>query len=440
MRTRNRPSSRSLASPIAFCLVVVGVALPAVPSAGILVGHLMLVALSPVLIAHAGTHRYLKWLWVVMTVWAASQLLADLIASGSPSSLVVLSPVIALGVSALHWLVTRYNVPAALLTLAIGVGWMLHVLQDLGPLLATGNPWKYGLSAPVALTAVSLVSALRGGRLALGATLIALAAVSFASDSRISTGVLAIAAILCVVSTRSEGSNRSRIFVLMVSAAALVVVLYLIYPSVALSGVIGERALAEQQTFDRSGANFLLGARKEVWQTLYLIANNPLSGIGGYSPVSGTQSLGALDFIEQNIVPLNVNDINYLVFAESGLGYHPHSQLLESVLYAGIGALPAWGFILGSAAVLVVREIRGVAPLPGLQSYLALGAIWAAFFSPIGPLTSLSLTVILFIASLGPAVHRRDSASSILKLADSSAPDIPRRAVQSTGYVRRARM
>jgi hypothetical protein len=409
------------ASVLAFILLTIGIAIPVAGNLGVHLVHVLLIAASPFLLGYSLAHRYLRFMWLVMGLWFGSQILADLMTSGSPSSLVTIGPVVALTVSALHCLVFRYGVRPAFLMFSLGAGWTLFVLQDLPQLLATGNPWKYGLSSPVVLLVVGFVSVVSSARLLVVFTLGALAALSFISDSRISTVVLALAALLCLISS-SRAQSRTRVLAVIGFAAAALVAVYVLYPPLALAGMFGERALVEQQGFEQSGANFLLGARKEFLQALYLIANNPLTGIGGYSPVSPSQSWAAIDFIDRSVAPLNVNDIAYLLFAEAGLGYHPHSQLLEAVLYAGIGSLPAWAFVVASAITLLVREVRGDAVMPGLQSYVALGVIWASLFSPFGTTTALSLSVALFLASLGaPSANAVHNAGGISQDVDSAS-------------------
>lgn len=393
------PNSTRTASRLAFVLFSLGIAIPVWDSAGVHLIHLVLLAISPVLLVHSYSVRYLRWLWGAMALWALSQILADLIAGNGLSSLVVIGPLVAVTVSALHWFVFVHGVRPALLLFAIGVGWILLSLQGIADLLATGNPWKFGLASPVALTLLSLLSLLRVKRLVISLALIALAATSFLADSRISAGVLAVAALINIV---GGGRRNTRAKTLMVLSAALAVLLaaYFLYPSIALSGFLGERAALEQQQLERNGGNFLFSARKELWQNLYLIANNPLTGIGGYASVDASQSWGAINFVDKNIVPLNINDINYLLFREEGMGYHPHSQALESILFAGVGALPAWIFLAFCALSLLTRDIAGKGVIPGVESYLGLGALWSSLFSPITPGTVLSLSLLFFVASI----------------------------------------
>lgn len=408
MDSRRRPGS----SLVAVFAIAAGTALPVWASSGLLAIHIALFAVAPPLMAYARRQRYLSRMWIVMLLWSASQAAADLMSGRLPSSLVIIGPSVALLVTLLHLLCVRYQFRAEVLTLGVAVGWLVQVGLGWGELVETGNPWKYGLAAPASLFSVSLVLIVWRTRLALMLVLGSLAYVSFVFDSRISAGILALAALVCLVMPSGDGRRSRRgVVVRFVGICVLLVGAYLVYPIVAESGALGQRALLEQQGFEKSGANFLIGARKEVWQSLYLVAHNPLTGIGAYSPVDAGQSAAAIDFVA-SLVPLNVNDVDYLLFAEGGLGYHPHSQMVDAVLFGGLGALPAWIFVAVTAVRTFVRGLKASAVLPGLQTYVSVGTLWSALFSPISSTTTISLTILLFAGSFTAGDISADQVAS----------------------------
>lgn len=345
----------------------------------------------------------LRWVWLLAFLWSAAQIVSN-ISHGQyyVSSLMYAGPMIATVATGLFWLRGRFAISTSALMVAVGVGWLVLEIGASEILSNSANPWKYGLSTPVAIIALALVNRRRVSKVPTVAVLMVLAVISLIYDSRLQTALFLVCA-LAVTLTTSQGITRggSRGLVAMVGLGLIVGGVYWAYPSAALSGALGQRAYQQQVSYETDGSNYVLATRKEFPQMAYLVSQNATLGIGSYAQLDREQRADALAFVNDNIAPLTETDRNYLTSAAStNTGYRAHSAAMSSALYAGVLSLPFWIFILIQNLRGIRRFVQGSTVVPALTLYLCLLTTWDAFFSPITNRTHLTIGVTLFLLAV----------------------------------------
>jgi len=389
-----------IAALLVACAIAVGIAIPAYSKGLVLLGELVLLGMFFALVPTITRSRFLTTTWAVCLLWFLVQIISDWVHGTRIFSGVTLTgPTTALLATGLCWVYTKYRLSAAAILSAVGVGWIgLTVLA--GDAIVSSNPWKYGFSTPVVVTALAF-SQLRGVKR--GTTvllLLVLAGISLQFDSRFETGLLLVCALAMLITASSRKiSKRGRWSVLVV--VALGAAMYLAYPSVALSGLIGERAYLQQVLYESQGANFLLATRLEFPQMIYLVGQNPILGIGSHGHLSATEAYAALEWLNNNIAPLSGNAQDYLLNPTEGYpGYNSHSSAMGSALFAGILAIPFWVFLLVSTFRSLFRFTQGAILVPSVVLYMGGVTIWNSLFSPLTYASHVALAVMVFLCSV----------------------------------------
>lgn len=409
----NRDSSalenrHPLIAPVVLAALLIGVAVP-IYNKGVLLGaDVLLLLIAPVILPTIVRSRFLKLLWAFAILWSASQVISDVVHGTQLfSAPTVMGPLIALLASGFFWVNDNFRIGIPEILLAVGMGWIGLELVA-GQAMASNNPWKYGMATPIVVTVLAFAYARLFTTKTIVALLLILAGISFWFDSRFETGLLiACAAALIVVGKRTVIDRRGwwRLGLLAVAILAM----YLVYPSVAISGVLGDRAYAQQVLYNSEGANFLLATRLEFPQMLYLVLQDPWLGIGSYAQLNAGDAFAALNFLNDHVVSLNPNALQYLLNPVEGYpGYNTHSAALGSVLFAGILALPFWIFLLWSVLRSARRFTQGNSVAPALLIYMSGLAVWDTFFSPLSTRSHVSLAVTLFLVGANLALSRSD--------------------------------
>ena len=394
---------------LALVVLAIGVAIPAV-SQGVVLGiEFLFVALLPVLLFVAAKEPFLRALWLLATLWSTAQLTSDFVHGTHMLSVpTFLGPIVALLVTGLYWLHRSFRLDVTAILFAVSIGWIaLELLvRSEGQ---SGNLWKYSLATPVTVAVLSFAYQKQASPRQIWLVLTVLAAVSVVFDTRSQLGFFLIS-LMPLIFGGNAVSKRKRLNVLVLLAGCATAI-YCIYPSVALGGLLGQRALQQQITYQSEGANFIFATRMEFPQLLYLVAHDPVLGIGSYGTLGSERAYGALSFLDQHVAPLTANDESYLLrSAEGSPGYNSHTAALSAALYAGVLALPFWIF-------LVFQVLRGLGKVgrrgtlaPALVVYLSSVTLWDTLFSPITNQSQVSLAMTLFLllaAQRGLAANRQ---------------------------------
>jgi hypothetical protein len=398
-----------LVAPLVLATLLVGVAIPLYNKGVILAVEALFLLISPVIIPTISSSRFLKMLWALSALWSASQIVSDIVHSTQMfSAPTFVGPSVALLASGLFWVHDNFRISVSAILIAVGLGWVCLELIA-GQAMASSNPWKYGMSTPVVVTILAFAHARKFKRRSILVLLIVLAGISLRFDSRLETGLLlACAAGLFVVGKQNGVGSRGWWRLGLLAAAALG--MYFAYPSIALSGLLGDRAYAQQVLYESQGSNFLLATRLEFPQMIYLVAQHPWLGIGSYAGLSTGEAFAALGFLNDYVAPLSQNAQQYLLNPSEGYpGYNTHSAAMGSVLFAGILALPFWIFLLWSILRSAWSFTKGRVIVPALLIYMCGLTSWDTFFSPLTTRSHVSLAVTVFLVGVNSAWRKKDS-------------------------------
>lgn len=388
--------------PVVLMLLAAGVALPAYGGGVLTVLHILFLSVLPVLWNTAAKDRTVAILWACSVGWALAQLLSDFIHNTEPfSGQMAAGPTIALMVTGLVWAHRRVGLTVPSILTAIGIGWIcLEAIA--GHAVASPNPWKYGFSSPIVLTVIGIAYWRKMSAVSVAALLSILAAISLYFDSRFSTGLLLVSAIALILMKITKSVKKNSALVL--SGVLAVVAIFAAYPAVALSGALGQRAQAQQVTYESQDSNFLLATRLELPHTFYLAIQNPILGIGAFGKSDVEDSMAALDFVNTYVAPLDVNSYNYLLGQHFGYpGYNAHTAIMGTFLFAGVLALPFWFFVIARSIHALKNLGNAGGHVPALVVYFAGLTLWDVFFSPLSTRSHVAFAVALFITCVSVA-------------------------------------
>jgi hypothetical protein len=366
----------------------------------VLLAHILAAVIAPVLLSFASKNKTLRTLWLCAVLWGSAQIVSDTVHDLTPGSMpTIFGTSVALLATGLVWVRERYEVRPTSILIAAGLAWFVLELSA-GAGAARSNPWKYGLAFPTVMFLLAVVYHRGGKRSHVALVFLAAAGVSLFFDARFNAGLFGICgvAILLIRPRTHTGVARVRgaaILVMLLTAAA-----YFAYPAVAVTGLLGTRAYAQQIQYDAEGANFLLSTRMELPQMAILVTMHPLLGVGSFGEISAQDASVALNFINDNIAPLGSADVSYLTSASTGsTGYRAHSEALSTVLYAGVAALPFWILVVVTNFRLVSRFARGQADTAGILVFLVGLSTWDLLFSPLSNRSGFELVLLYFLAA-----------------------------------------
>lgn len=361
-------------------------------------------------------HQFLRHLWVFALLWSGAQVVSNIVHDqGFVTAPVLAGPTVALLATGLYWMHLKLGISVPDILIAVGIGWVaLEVVA--GGALSSSNPWKYHLATPLAVAVLAFAYKRQWKRMTLVVLLFAFAAASRFYDSRVQTALFLVAAIALLLVTSDRVAQRKRSGKTLAFLLLGAVAVYLAYPSLAMSGYLGDRAYRQQVSYEAEDANFVLATRIEFPQVAYLVTQNPVLGIGSYAPVGRAESAASVNFVDDYISHVTPSDRNYLTRNSDGswVGYRAHSSAMSSALYAGVLALPFWIFLLVRNARGVVRFARGQVVVPALFIYLCGLTTWDVFFSPLTNRTHMSIGVMMFLLAVVFQVQRDPQPSEEL--------------------------
>ncbi|WP_054010250.1 hypothetical protein [Arthrobacter sp. ERGS1:01] len=310
------------------------------------------------------------------------------------SSKIIINPAILVGllltVGVVLW--ARKVLPDWMICFGYGMGLMLGVGNDAD--VAT-NPWKFGYSLPVIVMVLALAGLadgrLRGRRRLLSlVALAALGAYSGLHDSRSLFAMLALVIVLVGWQMLPAGrSQRAAVARTLLSAVAVIIVVYEVGSSLLVDGYLGAAAQQRSIAQINESGSLILGGRPEMAATVALFNFQP-AGFG----VGIVPSLHDIAIAKAGMLAINYQPNNgYVEKYMFGSQFELHSSTGDLWVYFGLMGLVLSAFIiwliLRYATVAIVSRAGHAVVL-----FLAVITLWNMFFSPLySSVTILGLAV-----------------------------------------------
>lgn len=374
--------------------VVVAVALRVLVWLDIPVGLVVAAMLLPVTARHLGRHRWA----VAVAVLCVAAAVAGLVITELRGEAIAVSSTLRISQTA-HVLGIPLVLAALLWARSLLGTQRVVLLFALGSLASVAlrgvnedNIWKFSLSVPVALLALSLPW-IWGSRLRQFACLAALTAVSAAADSRSLAAMLVIAAALTLFARRSSSQpdliRGAWPAILRLGLIALAA--YFAVQAAILEGMLGEAARERTELQIGRSGTALVGGRPEMGAAAALIAARPLGYGAGALATYDERGTGKEGMWSLGYDPNNGYVDNYMF----GNGIEVHSVLGDLWLHHGLaGAALAIGLLIAilhsAGAGIATSAISSV----GL--FLALRFAWDFALSPL-PSALLYLPITLAV-------------------------------------------
>ncbi|MFT4228693.1 MAG: hypothetical protein QM602_00220 [Microbacterium sp.] len=345
---------------------------------GVTIGHIMALATLPVWIGYVVRGRRGR-LIVILTlfalangvwltaVFAPTHDVSDLELATNIAEL--LSVVLTIGV----FLWACALVPIWVAATSVGVGLVFSAVSR--PALFLENPWKYALGLPIAALLLALATAFNR-RLAELLVLIALAGASAAMDSRSFFGVFAIG-ILLTIWQMLPARRRTTSLEVLLTVAALALVVYVVGTTLLLEGYLGEAAQERSLLQQERAGSVIVGGRPEMAATAALFLHNPL-GFGPGTLVTPTELLAAKSGMWAiNYDPEN-GWVNNFMFGDR---IELHSTLGDLWAYWGIAGIV---FVVVALVILIQRVSVDLADrsASALLVFTVIISIWNLAFNP----------------------------------------------------------
>jgi hypothetical protein len=254
------------------------------PSGGVTLGHALLVAILPVVMAAAWRFKQARICLVLLGLWALSTALTEVATHDSLKNAVyALSHPLTLVLSFCGglWIFQHGSAATRVYAGSLVVGLAGAVMAV--PTNLTVDPWKYGFG-PIASLAVVLVSAtlLRHGKVLSAGILLAIdAAVNLKLGFRSEFLVVSLTgAVGLLIARRTPGLSWKRCALIGAALCAIIPGVYVSYGHLASSGQLGTE---QQVKWDRQSAvagGLLVGGRPEFLASGAIIEESPLMGRG----------------------------------------------------------------------------------------------------------------------------------------------------------------
>nr|WP_296065436.1 hypothetical protein [uncultured Actinoplanes sp.] len=371
--------------------VTFAAAVPVLPGRLLLVDFVCIAAL-PLLAPTLLNSRKLGVLVLVTAGWGLGLLVADIANGTGPrlsQHLIALLGTLAL-TAALVRLSDHDPVRLRLFVAALALGLALAGLTvgATGPTSAAfpdGQPvtaahlWKYELSEPVSIAALALcdIRWRAGRRLPAFVTLTVITALNLICDFRSFAVVTLCTLLLAVIAS----TRRIRLRPATVLALGGIPCLLLIvgFFSAARAGWLGERSMLQFRDESADVWTVMANGRPEGLQALYLISERPY-GWGSKPDLDSITFARSLTFISDHHVEIFEN-LPKDWLAKENPGVAAHSTALDTVLQAGLLALPFWAYLLFTGLRGAMTSIRTRAG--PLMVFWTVAIIWDVLFEPL---------------------------------------------------------
>jgi hypothetical protein len=418
------PSSR----PFGHALVVSGVA---VIVAGLLPGFhnnlffstdVILLILLPVTWSRARHIRPLRRFVQLCALWAASQVVSNLMNGVPAGDLLdgVWQPVLlATSSVGLFWFtdgIARHagTITATVFVLLVTIGAIVS-LSD-----TSTDPWKYHFGIPVTLLGVLFIGLLwTAHRTVASAVLTAsLGGINIVLGFRSLGAVCLVGASLLLVISPIKKSSLLRISLAVVAGIVVGTGTSYVYGTLAESGRLGYAQQAKYEAQTSSQAGLLLTARPEALLSLRTIRDRPVFGLGSGARLDYATTERLLEAAAIRGIELSSFHQQRLI----GNGVNSHSLALGAWVQAGILAVLPWLYLIAlglrTSFVASSQQWAFLRPLTVLWTMLC---IWDFLFSPWSPHYQVLLGS--FVALL--AGQLEDGQSGNTASSDSRSPHRP---------------
>ena len=371
--------------------VMLAAAAPVLPNKLLLIDVVLLTAL-PLLAPTVFTDRRLMPLTLTTGAWALGLVIADIANETGPR--IGQHLVASVGILLLTTALVRLsrNDPDRLrlfiAALAIGLAASGLTTGEAGPTSAAypdGPPptprilWKYQLAEPVSIAVLALcdIRWRAGSRWPAFVALPVLAAADLFCDLRSYAVATLCALLIAVIATMRR--VRLRPMTIVVLGGIPCVLLVGGFFAAAKAGWLGERSLMQFRGDQANALTIMVNGRPEGLQALYLVSEKPY-GWGSKPEIDSVTFARSLTFINEHNVTVHANLAkDWLV--KTNPGQAAHSSALDTVVQAGLLALPFWVYLLfvGLRRALVAIWARA-GPLTAFWTVLI---VWDTLFEPV---------------------------------------------------------
>jgi hypothetical protein len=372
---------------------------------GLEVGHVAAVLLAPLWIPPFLRHRGapalagLIVLSVVAGAWLTGASSGDHAISsteGVSASILILGLLASVGV--ITW--ARTLMGDATVAVWFGVGLVVGI--NPGSTLFATNPWKFGLSVPLAVLLLAL--AWRSGRRwAAVVVLVALVVMAGANDSRSELAILLLVLLVVLWDLRPVTGRRGSVVSTLLVLAGLAVVVYQAGQALILEGYLGEstRQRTERQ-LDEAGS-VIAGGRPELGAASALFQHHPWGFGSGTLP-----NLTEIQVAKSGMAALNYDpDNGYVENYLFGSSFELHSVLGDLWTRFGLA-----GILLTIAVLVILLAAAGRSvshrTAAALLVYVIVKSLWNIPFSPV--FSAVPLLVLALGLSLAPPAHQAPPA------------------------------
>jgi hypothetical protein len=344
---------------------------------GVELGHVIALVLAPLWIPPLLRHRGAPVLVglvlasVVAGLWLTGFSAADHDVSSTEavSASALILGVLA-GVGVVVW--ARTLMPDATVAVWFGVGMVVGINPD--STLFSTNPWKFGLSVPVAVLLLALAWRF-GSRWAAAVVLLVLVVMAGVNDSRSELAILLLVLLVVLWDLRPRTTGRrGSVGWTLLGLGGLALVVYQAGQALILEGYLGE-ATRERTEAQLDGAGSVIaGGRPELGAAVALFRHHPW-GFG-----SGT-------------LP-NLTDVQVAKTGMASLNYDPDNGYVENYLFG-----------------------------TSFELHSVFGDLWTRF-GVVGILLTIALLVIL-LAGVGSSIANRSTAAVVVYVVVKSLWNLP---------------
>ena len=264
-------------------------------------------------------------------------------------------------------------------------------------LLAEGDPWKFGLGAPLTLLLVVGAQRVfaRRGRLAMPVILCAATAIHLAMGFRSLAGICFITAVYLFFQWRRTQPrfevSPGRLAILVVLGVTASMAFVEAYGFAARTGMLGTDAQRKYEVQAANRYGLILGGRTEILVAIVAIADSPIIGHGSWAKDAEYAAL---------LFELKGYGARARMASRGKRLIPSHSYLFGAWMEAGILGAVFWFAVLW----LVVRVAAHLHQMPGpltpLIAFVCFILLWDVLFSPYGAIGRIFvpyyLVVLLF--------------------------------------------
>lgn len=305
-------------------------------------------------------------------------------------------------VGVLLWARTKLGTAAVAVLVGLGMIVSIPIIGTLGT-----NPWKFGLSVPIAVFALGLAWMLARRWVDI-VLLLVLGGISALNDSRSAAAMFVLAAAVVGMQRVRLIEGKRHVWWALARLGIIAYLVFVLAQAAILDGYLGAGTEARTEAQIETSGSVILGGRPELGATISLLLHQPV-GYGSGTTPSMTDLLVAKSGMASLGYDPNNGYVEHYMFSP---GFEVHSIVGDVWVVFGLAGL-AWilcvaGFSLfGLGTRLAQREISG------LEAFLGIRTMWDLFFSPF-PSSLATLTLLIAVI----LVRRSDGSIASRPTAD----------------------